>query len=389
LGKEVRLALLIQLSIRNFAILKHLDLEFGPHLNVLTGETGAGKSIALDALQAALGERLSTDVLAPGASKAFVEAAFDLSAAPAVAHLAAELGYPPEDDLLVLAREISPGQTRCRLNGRLVPLAVLAEVGEGLVDFHGQHDHQSLLRPASHLLYLERLLPPEDLAVRDAYRNAFERLSQVRRRLSDLRRSEREALKRRDMLTFQLQEIEAADLKPGEDEALKSRRERLRHFEKLQSALHQALLLLEGADELPGALSQLEDASAEIARVRQWDEALAPVADLLETASVHASEALHELSAYADDLDYDPAELERLESRLVLLERLEQKYGDTLEDVLAYAEQARRELDSLEQRQDQLANSSKPSNSLLRKSLRFPRSFQPPSPRPLPASKTR
>ncbi len=354
MGDEIS-SVLAHLSIREFAVLKRLDLDFGPGLNVLTGETGAGKSITLDALQAALGERLSTDVLAAAADKALVEAAFDLGNNNRLVEAIAELGFEPEDGLLILSREIAPGQTRCRVNGRMVTLSALQELGTLLVDFHGQHEHQSLLKPASYRRYLDLLLPPEALELREQYSEAWARLQALGEEVESLQTSSRERAQRLDTLGFQVKEIRDANLKLGELEELNSRKSKARHFEKLREATALAWSLLEGDEEAGQALPKIEQAAQELLKAAEWDETLGPLAELVANSAMQLQEATSTVSLYLEELEFDPKELDRLEARLAFLELLQRKYGDTIEAILEYAARAEAELAKLETSAERLA----------------------------------
>ncbi|MDR3709304.1 MAG: DNA repair protein RecN [Capsulimonadaceae bacterium] len=339
--------MLQELHIRNFALIERVDLHFGQALNLLTGETGAGKSIVIDALGIALGERASSDIIRTGQERAIVEAVFDLADAPdETRRKLAEAGIDDEDGdgLLYVAREITrAGKSLCRINGRLCPVATLREICDLLVDIHGQHEHQSLLVADKHIDILDGWLGQPALEPRDAIANGYEELLRLRRELEDLRKDARERARNLDLYRYQQTEIAEADLKPGEEEEFEAEKLRLANAEKLASASGHAYDVL--ADSVVDGLSV---AAAEIERAAVIDPTLAPVAEQLGEAIGYADEARSLLRRYRENVEFNPDRLEEIEERLNLFHTLKRKYGDTIDDVIAYGESLQAKLFGLE-----------------------------------------
>lgn len=338
--------MLREIHIQNFALIDRLTLSFGEGLNILTGETGAGKSIIIGALGLVLGERGSADVIRAGSERAVVEAVFDLSDAPAsVRGRLAEAGLDDDgEDTLLLARELNKnGKSQCRVNGRLMPVSTLREIGDGLIDIHGQHEHQTLLSPERHGGLLDGWLGAKALALREEVGRAYQAVARIRRHLEELRGEARERARNLDLYRFQQEEIAAADLKPGELEELAHERSRLANAEKLAAAAEQAYdsIANAGIDSLNSALAAIERAGA-------MDESLSQIAEQLTEALSYAEEARRSLRTYRDDIEFNPERLEEIGDRLDLIHSLARKYGDTIEEIAAYAEELTRRLDTLE-----------------------------------------
>jgi DNA repair protein RecN (Recombination protein N) len=339
--------MLTELHIRNFALIERLDLSFGKTLNILTGETGAGKSIVIDALGLTLGERASSDFIRTGTDKATVEAVFDLrDASEATKSRLADGGLGNEDDpeMLILAREVTrSGKTQCRVNGHLVPVALLREVGQELVDVHGQHEHQSLLSVDAHIDLLDNWLGVDVQMLRASVGKHYAETNRLRRELEDLRSQARERARNLDLYRFQQEEIAAAALRPGEEEELASERSRLANAEKLHMSADEAYESLANTalDGLNTTLAGLERASA-------MDETLTPIIEQLTESVAFADEARRLLRSYRDGIEFNPERLEAIEERVTLLRSLQRKYGDTLEEIIAYGEELTAKLDVLE-----------------------------------------
>ena len=351
--------MLLELAIRDLAVIRELRLAFEPGLNALTGETGAGKSIIIDALGAALGTRVSTDLVRTGASKAWVEALFDvrlLLEREGFRALLDESGIEPEDGLVIVAREISAaGRSTARINGRTVPLATLAAIGRWLVDIHGQSEHLSLLRAETQLDLLDRFAGtwPErqELAelVRE-YRRAW-------REYSQLVTEERERAQRVDLLRFQVQEIASANLRPGEEEVLARERVILANAERLARLAHETYALLaggEGEGQL-AAIDALRLAAARLDELSQLDPERRPLATQVLETTYALEEAARELRGYADSIEADPQRLAAVEDRLALIRQLKRKYGATVEEVLEHAQRAAAELERLDTSEEEAA----------------------------------
>jgi len=350
--------MLVELHIQDFALVEELTISFPAGLMVLTGETGAGKSILVDAIDVLLGERVGTELVRSGASRASLAAVFELADRPEIAHLLEEAGIPPEPDgLLHIAREITrEGRNPCRLNGRTCPLSLLRALGERLVDLHGQHEHQALLHSERHQEYLDRFGSPahQELVARLAAQ--YQVWQEAGRRLRQLLADEGARQRELDLLRFQLAEIEAAAPQPGEDAELEQEAARLANAERLAAAADEAYrALYEGVAEGMSALDLAARAERGLLAAGQHDPELAKLAEPLAQAADLIRETSRELTAYRESLVFDPARLEQVQARLHLLADLKRKYGGELEAVLAYQERAAGELAAWEQRDVLLA----------------------------------
>jgi len=339
--------MLTELHVRNFALIEKLDLEFGPGLNILTGETGAGKSILIDAINAILGERTRTDVIRSGTDRARVEGVFGTDDAPQVVARLAEEGLDEEDGALIMARELArTGQGAARVNGRRTTVTQLKEVGDGLVDLHGQHEHQTLLAVERHVDILDAWGGPDLLALRDEVAGLYRAWRDRQQELAALQMDERERARRVDLYAFQVEEINAAKPRPAEEEELTADRTRLAGAEKLASAASEAHDVLNG--ETGSAVEALGAAVRALRDGAKIDPNLEPMLESVESAFYTAQEAARDLSSYVESIEFNPERLNEVEERLDLLRRLKKKYGDTLEEVLAYRDRVAGELRALE-----------------------------------------
>jgi DNA repair protein RecN (Recombination protein N) len=330
------------LRIRNLAIIREITLELAAGLTVITGETGAGKSILVDSLALLLGERGGADRLRTGEEQGTVEAVFDLSRQPWLGPLLEERGWKVEDDEIILRREIQPGgRGRAFVGSRLAALSDLRELGERLVDLHGQHEHQALLRPAEHLPLLDRFCG-HDKALEELTKLHGE-IRRLQERLELLRRDQQEIARRSEILRFQIEEIDRANVLPGESETLRNERLRARHAEKIREL---ALTALDRLYEGEGAaLAELERALACGRDLARLDPSLAAPVTRAEEARLPLRELAEALREAGRDRDTDPARLEQVESRLALLEALSRKYGPGESDILEFRSRASRELE--------------------------------------------
>lgn len=351
--------MLHQLTIRNFAIIDHLQVDWQAGLNVITGETGAGKSIIIDAVGALLGDRLGPEVVRSGADRALVEGVFSVDGEPELQQVLDGYGLEPEDGALIVSREIAGGGGRggARINGRSVTLSLVQELGERLVDVHGQSQHMALLRPREQLDYLDRFAGL--LAQRAELAGLVKDLRITRARQRDLLAEEREAARRQDTVRYELSEIERAELQPDEEERLQAQRQRLEHVERLRTAAEAAYAALSGqpgeSGDLPGAIDLLGHAVSACGDGARFDALLGSEAEVLNGALAQAEESARTLRDYVEALEADPSALERVTERLFRIADLKRKYGDTVADVLVYAEDARRQLDELEHRAERAA----------------------------------
>lgn len=338
------------LHIENIAVIEQADITFDAGFNVLTGETGAGKSIVIDAISAILGERAYRDVIRTGCDKAFVSAVFT-GIGPLDWFTENQVEYQPEE--LLIQREIwLDGKNVCRVNGRPVTVALLRKLGIQLINIHGQHDSQQLFDEANHLRYLD--LFAKDEAELAAYTAAFEMVQQTRAEIRRLSMDESEKLRRVETLRYQIEEIEGAKLKPGEDEQLEALRKRLQNSEKMKSGLCAAVNALYGGEDSDGACSLLTDAERSLGSLCRFDESLEPLQTRLTDAAYLIRDITEELRDLRDSLSFSEGELEQLEERLDVIYKLRRKYGATCVDILEFLEKCRRELDEIEFSSDRL-----------------------------------
>lgn len=342
--------MLTELYIRNFAIIDELRMRFDRGFNVLTGETGAGKSIILDAMTLVLGGRADTTMVRTDAAEAYVEAVFRLDPAvqAAIAPLLAEEGLDDEaDDVLVLARELRlNGRNICRVNGRTVNLALLRDIAEPLIDIHGQGEHLSLLKPRSHLPLLDSYAGLAE--ERGALAREVSQLQRVQRELRELRQNERSIAQRIDLLRFQIEEIGAAKLEVGEEEELRAERTRLANAEQLMRHANEAVTLITGMEtDMPAATDMLGQAERALVQLNRYDETQGPLLERLQGIIYQLSEISADLQNYLDALEFNPGRLEYIEERLELLSMLKRKYGDDIEAILALRERAIAELEDI------------------------------------------
>ncbi|MCI8871076.1 MAG: DNA repair protein RecN [Lawsonibacter sp.] len=335
------------LHIENIALIEAADIEFDPGFNVLTGETGAGKSIIVDSINAVLGERTSRELIRTGAKSALVHGVF--TGMEKLAWLE-ENGFPPAEELL-LQREIqADGRNVCRVNGRLLTVSQLRELGRQLLNIHGQHDGQQLLDPACHLGYLDGFGRTGKLL--KAYQDSYQTLTQLKKEIASLEMDEAERSRRVDTLTYQIQELERAQLRAGEDEELDARKSLLRSSGKLMEAVQEARYALDGDEESQGAAALLGQAEGALRSAARYSPAMAELAESLKQLCALADEASEQLRDAGEELNFSPEELDELESRLDTLYRLKKKYGATAADMLDYLERCRRELDQIQEADD-------------------------------------
>jgi DNA repair protein RecN (Recombination protein N) len=340
--------MLAELAIRNFAIIESVDMTFGEGLNVLTGETGAGKSILIDALGAVLGDRVSADMVRTGARSAAIDATFDLNRVPdgsAVQELLASLQIESEDDALILSREIqSGGRSTARVNGRPATATILNQIGSLMVDVHGQSDHLSLLRPAAQRELLDHYA--QTTGLREAFATKLSELRRVDDALMAARSGARERMQRLDLLQYQIEEIRQASLRPGEEEELLQERNRLANAERLsQDAASVHLALSGGDDEVAGAaLPVLRQATKLLDDLVSLDPQSEPLRERLNELLIYLEDFSTEIRVYRDEVEADPARLEVVEERLALLRQLMRKYGADVAEIQAHANAAEKEL---------------------------------------------
>lgn len=347
--------MLHELAIRNMAVIEEANVQFHKGFHVLTGETGAGKSILIDALSLVVGGRGSADMVRYGCDKAEVEALFDLEEEHPVWQRLHNLGIQYDSsEMLVVRRELTAsGKSSSRVNGQLVTITMLREIGESLVNIHGQHEHQSLLKSEQHLEWLDMYGGSQLLEVKRQYNDRYEQLLLVRSQLHELENTSRHNMQMQDLYLFQIEEISSAKLKPGEDEELLEQRKMLMYAEKRSSSVNEAYGLLndgQGLDALSRAISRLTD-------IVSYDEsALAPMLDQLQNAFYTAEDVMYQLRSYRDGIESDPEQLQYVEDRLDLIRGLKRKYGESIEEINLYLEKITAERDKLENRDELLAS---------------------------------
>lgn len=342
--------MLIQLLIRDFALIESVELMFGPQLNVLTGETGAGKSIIVDAVNLLVGMRASSDLVRNGAEKAQVEGLFDYSCCPWVEEKLVSMGLPVSDDhTLLLTREISvEGRSVCRVNGRAVPLNMYRPFGEYLVDLHGQHEHQSLLRVSEHRELVDRYCGAQVLKQRQVVAELYKRLMELKKEQEQQQLSENEMERRLDYLRFALEEIDQINPVPGEEEQLREERERLRYGEKLAVFVQEAIEQLSDGNGIPPAYDQVGEAAAKIREIARIDKSVEELASSIEDVLYRLEDIISKLRSYREQLNFDPDHARNIEERLFALRDLMRKYGASLKEVCAFREEAAAEMERLE-----------------------------------------
>ena len=331
------------LHIENIAVIECADITFDSGFNILTGETGAGKSIVIDAISAILGERAYRDMIRTGTNKASVRAVF--TNVPKLSWFEDNgVEYDPET---IIQREVHlDGKNICRVNGALVTVSILRKLGIQLINIHGQHDSASLFDENNHLGFLDAFA--ENQSLRDTYAEKFDAVAKLRKEIERLHMDESEKLRRMETLRYQINEISKANLQAGEDETLEQRRKILQNAEKLSDGIHTAVECLYGGDDTDGAASLLAEAERELARLARYTDAYHELHEKVADLMYQVQDAAEELRDARDDLSYSADELEQIESRLDIIHRLRRKYGSSCEEILEYLEKAQKELDEIE-----------------------------------------
>lgn len=339
--------MLSQLFVENVAVIEKLSVDFHPGFSVLTGETGAGKSILIDSIGAILGQRTSREMVRTGARSAYVSAAFTGVRGRAAEKLK-ELGFSPEEDgTLIIQREIgADSKTVCRVNGQPATVSMLREIAPMLVNILGQHESYGLLSPENHILYLDGMGLPEELSA--PYAAAFAEAKRLRRELDALTMDDAQKARRIDLLSYQINELEAANLKQGEQEELERSRSLYRNSAKIASAVNGAKDALLGGDETEGAVSAVSDAAGFLGEAERYLPELHNLSERLQNIAYELEDCSGELRTYTDQAEFDPAELDRIETRLDVIYRLGLKYGGSVENMLRYLENSRAELQKIQ-----------------------------------------
>jgi len=363
--------MLTELHIKNFAIIQDLTLQFQKGLVIFTGETGAGKSIILDALEAVLGGRVDITAIRTGADRAFIEAEFSLDepVKSKVNEMLAKDDLVEEPDFLVLTREIrSEGRNIARINGHSVSASLQRELGSLLVDIHGQSEHLSLLKEHNHLDLLDRFANTGSIL--QEYGLVYKELRLVQKQLEALRQAEIDSARRTDMLAYQIKEIEAAKLIPGEEDELRQERTRLSNAENLSSLAHQSLVLLdEGSPENGSISDMLGEVVHALLELNRIDHSTQELFEHAETSLSTLADLAMELRSYAESIEFNPRRLDQIEERIDLLNSLKRKYGNTTAEILEYAERAREELDNIAHSEERIIELVEKSSHLMEVAL--------------------
>ena len=344
--------MLNELHIENIAVIEKADISFAPGLNVLTGETGAGKSIIIDSIGAVLGERVSRDLVRRGAEKGTVTAVFDADCAAAWLE---ENEIDSDGELIIQRRITLDGKSSCRICGTPVTAAQLKELAAMLVDIHGQNDGRQLMDERRHMAYLDSFGNLDGALT--AYRAEYDRFSAIKKEMAALSMDEIEKARLSDSLKYQIEELERANIKPGEKDTLSARRDLLRNSEKLTEALDEAFSALYGGDD--NAVSMSQNAAYYAAKAANYAPELEQAANAVNDAAFALADAAETLRDFKDNLDFSPEEYDNIETRLSLLNKLERKYGRTDEELCSYLDECRRKLDDIEYADDRLVKLEK------------------------------
>lgn len=337
------------LHIENIAVIESADISFGTGFNVLTGETGAGKSIVIDAISAILGERAYRDMIRTGEEKASVRAVFS-QVAPL--DWFSENGVPYDRETVIQRDIFLDGKNVCRVNGTLVSVTMLRKLGIQLMNIHGQHDSASLFDEENHLIFLDDF--SSNQALRQAYQEKYQAVAALRREIQRMTMDEGEKLRRMETLQYQIAEIEKAELEPGEDETLEERRKLLQNAERLSKGMDEAVEALYGGEESDGAAGLLTQAEHALGRLSRFSDSFTSLHERVTDLMYQVRDAAEEAKDMRDDLSYSADELEQIESRLDVIYRLRKKYGTTCQEILDYLEKARKELADIEFADDRL-----------------------------------
>lgn len=331
------------LHIENIALIEQADISFAEGFNILTGETGAGKSIVIDAISAILGERAYRDMIRTGSQKASVRAVF--TGVPNFSWFE-ENGVEYDEETIIQREIYLDGKNVCRVNGTLVTVSILRKLGIRLINIHGQHDSASLFDESSHLAFLDAFA--ENGALQDAYREKYDLLQALRREIDHFSLDEGEKLRKMEMLRYQIEEISKADLEPGEDDVLEGRRKLLQSAEKIRSGMEEAVSSLQGDEDSEGAVELVYRAGRALDKIARFDDSIAVLRDAVREVIYQLEDAAERVRDFRDELTYSADELENIEARLDVIHKLRRKYGASCADILEYLEKAKKELDEIE-----------------------------------------
>ena len=336
--------MLSQLYIKNIAVIQEASIDFGPGFNVFTGETGAGKTMLISAINGVLGARLSRDIIRSGEDSATISALFS-GISNAAAQRIEELGYAADDREVLISREIG-ARNSCKVNGRPATMQILREIASELIDVHGQKDNHRLLDPQYHIEYIDDFGELSEL--RENYRGIYRKMQEIRKKLRAMQQSDREKEQRIALLQYQVNEIETANLQLGEDEELSQRRDTIRNAERILKLTAEAKGLLDGSDDNEGAANMLTQLAETLGKLSRFVPELSDAAAQVMEVSYTIHDVSGEISRYLDHLDFDPHSLDEIEDRLELIQNFKRKYGATIEEILAYGQHAADQLKEIQ-----------------------------------------
>ena len=333
--------MLLEISIKNFAIIEEISLNFETGMTVLTGETGAGKSIIIDAMNMMLGSRASTDIIRHGAPKAEIQGLFNVEDSPQLRELFEEQGLDWEEDIIIRREVFTNGRSVSRVNGQIVNLTVLKQLGQHLVDIHGQHDQEELMRPQLHIQLLDQFGDAAFRALKEDYQATFDQYRELRRTVQNIQKNQAEHKVRIEMLEFQMAEIEAANLEAGEDVALEAERERLMNHKRIADTLTNAHVMLDQEEQ--SSLQMVRSAMVDMESIEEFDPEYKEISGALSESYYVLEDVAKRLEDILDGLDFDGNRLLQVESRLDLIHSITRKYGGQVDDVRDYLEKIREE----------------------------------------------
>jgi DNA repair protein RecN (Recombination protein N) len=347
--------MLMHLSVKNLALIDHINLDFDKGLNILTGETGAGKSIIIDAVNLILGDRADRDLIQTGKDYALVEALFDISNHPHMTQVLDDLGIEMEQDgSLLLVRELSAGgKNICRINGRIVTLSILKNISKFLVDIHGQHEHQSLLRVEEHRELLDMLGGAKLSQAKEKVKELYDSWKEIHRKIKKLSHLELDGERRKDILQYQINEIESANLKEDEEEGLIHERDRLNNAERIISVINSVYQdIYSGSNSYHSAFDVIGNAVSQFKQIADIDPILSSLNQRLEEIFYLLEDIVFEVRNYRDEFEHDPYRLDEIEKRLETIRSLKRKYGPNISDIFSYLDDIKEELNTLENSQE-------------------------------------
>ncbi len=344
------------LVLKNFAIIDEVSISFTDGLNIITGETGAGKSVIVGAMEMLFGGRASTDVIKDGRESAFIEASYFISESEDIDEIISQAGVEPNPESLILSREIRrSGRNRCRINGQLVPLWLVREVSRQLVDIHGQHEHQNLLHSSNHIDILDDLLPGSSRELKSEVADKYSRLQKLKEKKKKLTGQESDRARRMDVIEYQLEEIDAASLEEGEIEKVEQELARLNNSERIYETTGEAGELICGGDfNEPGLLDRLGQISSSLEEIAEFDEELKEIHELAENIYYSLQDLGFRIQDYHENQEFDPGRIKKLEERLDTINSLRRKYGDTVSEILEYRDELQEEYQQLNELEDRL-----------------------------------